>query len=189
MSDFSSPKKGSNIICRVANASPENVCNYVRRLPKEIMSESRFRDIMGKQWFNNEHQAPEQWGLYYIDGVNYYPRFHKDISLEEAETYLYGWIKRLIVINPYTRFKTTNDSNLVLSIVKQLEKEPNEHDLKTIISTIIGSPESFVVNEIITNAINNYSEILSIQTIDKDKELYNVYLLPNHKEIIKTKYH
>ncbi len=188
MSDFSSPKKGSNIICRVSNATPEMVCKYVSRLPKQKMAEEAFRKYMGKSWFQNEHQAPEQWGLYYIDGSYYYPRFNRDISLAEAERYLYGWIKRLIVINPYTRFKSTNDKGLVESIVKQLEANPNEHDLKTIISNIINTNEPIVVNEIIANAINNYSEVLAVTAIDKDNEKYEVELLPNYKEIIKKKY-
>lgn len=151
MSDFTSPKKGSNIICRVSNATPEMVCKYVSRLPKHKMTEEAFRTIMGKSWFQNEHQAPEQWGLYYIDGKYYYPRFDRDITYSEAERYLYGWIKRLIVINPYTRFKTANDNRLVESIVEQLEKNPDEHDLKAIICNIINSDEPLVVNEIIAN--------------------------------------
>ena len=188
MAEFKSEKKGSNIICRVSNATPEMVCRYVQRLPKHKMSEEAFRDYMGPKWFQNEHQAPEQWGLYYIDGKNYYPRFDRDITLEEAERYLFGWIKRLIVINPYTRFKVTNDSRLVESIVRQLEINPDEHDLKTIIRNIINSDEPFIVNEIIANALNNYSEVLEVKVIDKDSEKFNVSLLPNYKEIIKTKY-
>lgn len=188
MSDFSSPKKGSNIICRVSNATPEKVCDYIKRLPKHKMRKEDFRDYMGKSWFQNEHQAPEQWGLYYIDGDYYYPRFDRDITLEEAQRYLYGWIKRLIVINPYTRFQTVNDNRLVESIVKQLELEPEEHDLKTIISNIIKSNEPFIVNEIIANALNTYSEVLSVKVIDKDDEKFTVHLLPNYKQILKTKY-
>ena len=188
MSDFTSPKKGSNIICRVSNATPEMVCKYVSRLPKHKMTEEAFRNIMGKSWFQNEHQAPEQWGLYYIDGKYYYPRFDRNITYLEAERYLYGWIKRLIVINPYTRFRTSNDNRLVESIVKHLEKNPDERDLKTIICNIIDSDEPLVVNEIIANALNNYSEVVKVQTIDKDNEQFKVSLLPNYKEIIKTKY-
>ncbi len=189
MADFTSPKKGSNIICRVSNATPEMVCSYVRRLPKSKMTEEAFRERMGKKWFSNEHQAPEQWGLYYIDGKYYYPRFNRDITIDEAEQYLFGWMKRLIVINPYTSFrKTSNDSRLVESIVKQLETNPDEHDLKTIIARIINSEEPFVINEIIANALNNYSEVLSVKTINKDEEKFEVSLLPYYQEILKTKY-
>ena len=188
MSGHKSKKKGSNIICRVSNATPEMVCKYVSRLPKQKMSEEAFRKYMGDKWFQNEHQAPEQWGLYYIDGMNYYPRFNREISIEEADQYLYGWIKRLIVINPYTRFKTINDNRLVESIVSHIENNPNEHDLKEIIRKIINTDEPFVVNEIIANAINSYSEVLSVKQIDKDNEKFDVSLLPNYKEIIKRKY-
>lgn len=188
MSGHTSEKKGSNIICRVSNITPEMVCRYVKRLPKQIMTEPRFRNIMGKSWFQNEHQAPEQWGLYYIDGVNYYPRFNRDISLQEAESYIYHWMRNLIVINPYTRFKTTNDNKLVESIVHQLEQFPNQHDLKTIIRKIIGSNEPFVVNEIIANALNNYSEVLKVDIVNKDEERFSVSLLPDYKKILNKRY-
>ena len=188
MSGHKSTKKGSNIICRVSNVTPEMVCSYVKRMPKQKMKEDAFRDIMGKSWFQNEHQAPEQWGLYYIDGTDYYPRFDHDITIEEAEAYLYHWMRNLIVINPYTRFKKQCNKNLVESIVGQLENNPNEHDLKTIIGKIIESDEPFVINEIIANALNNYSRVLKVETINKDNEQFNVSLIPNYKEILKAQY-
>lgn len=189
MSGHKSTKKGSNIICRVSNVTPEMVCSYVKRMPKQKMKEDAFRDIMGKSWFQNEHQAPEQWGLYYIDGTDYYPRFDHDITIEEAEAYLYHWMRNLIVINPYTRFKKQCNKNLVESIVYQLENNPNEHDLKTIIGKIIDSDEPFVLNEIIANALNNYSRVLKVETINKDNEQFNVSLIPNYKEILKAQYY
>lgn len=187
MSGHKSEKKGPNIICRVSNVTPEMVCRYVERLPKLKMTEDAFRNYMGKRWFQNEHQAPEQWGLYYIDGTNYYPRFNHDVTIEEADAYLYHWMRNLIVINPYTRFKKQSDKKLVESIVNQLEKNPNEHDLKTIIRRIIDSDEPFVINEIIANALNNYSRALKVEIINKDEERYNVSLLPNYKELLQSK--
>lgn len=187
MSGHKSEKKGPNIICRVSNVTPEMVCRYVERLPKQEMTEDAFRNYMGKRWFQNEHQAPEQWGLYYIDGTNYYPRFDHDVTIEEADAYLYHWMRNLIVINPYTRFKKQSDKKLVESIVNQLEKNPNEHDLKTIIRRIIDSDEPFVINEIIANALNNYSRALKVEIINKDEERFNVSLLPNYKELLKSK--
>jgi hypothetical protein len=181
MSGHKSEKKGPNIICRVSNVTPEMVCRYVERLPKQKMTEDAFRNYMGKRWFQNEHQAPEQWGLYYIDGTNYYPRFNHDVTIEEADAYLHHWMRNLIVINPYTRFKKQSDRKLVESIVNQLEKNPNEHDLKTIIRRVIDSDEPFVINEIIANALNNYSMALKVEIINKDEERYNVSLLPNYK--------
>ena len=163
------------------------VCRYVERLPKQKMTEDAFRNYMGKRWFQNEHQAPEQWGLYYIDGTNYYPRFNHDVTIEEADAYLHHWMRNLIVINPYTRFKKQSDRKLVESIVNQLEKNPNEHDLKTVIRRIIDSDEPFVINEIIANALNNYSRALKVEIINKDEERYNVSLLPNYKELLKSK--
>ena len=187
MSGHKSEKKGPAIICRVSNVIPEMVCRYVERLPKQKMTEDAFRNYMGKRWFQNEHQAPEQWGLYYIDGTNYYPRFNHDVTIEEADAYLYHWMRNLIVINPYTRFKKQSDKKLVESIVRELEMNPNEHDLKTVIRRIIDSDEPFVINEIIANALNNYSRALKVNIINKDEERYNVSLLPNYKELLKSK--
>lgn len=164
------------------------VVKYVKRLPKTEMSEDEFRSIMGSNWFANEHQAPEQWGLYYIDGTTYHPRFSRDISEKDAELYLYGWLKRLIVINPYTKFKVSNDCGLVTSIVKHLEDYPDIHDLKTILRDILDTDEPFIVNDILANTLNRYSEVLEVNTIDKEQELFNVKLLPNYQEIIKKKY-
>ena len=186
--DFKSPKKGSNILCRVSNPTPEMVVRYVERLPKKVMPEDKFRTIMGSKWFANEHQAPEQWGLYYIDGTTYYPRFTTNITEKEAERYLNGWLKRLIVINPYTKFKVSNDKGLVLSIVKHLEDQPGVHDLKTIMSDILASDEPFIVNDILANTLNTYSGVLKVTTVDKDNELFDVHLLPNYKEVIKNQY-
>ena len=182
------PKKGSNLLCRIANPTPKKVCEFVRRMPKHKMPEEQFRRIMGKEWFANEHQAPEQWGLYYIDGEYFYPRFNREISLKEAEIYLSGWLKRFIVINPYTKFKTSNDNGLVLSIVQQLELNPNVNDLKTIMTNIIGNQEPFVINDILVNTLNTYSEVLNITIQDKNNEIFTVNLVPNYKEIINKKY-
>ena len=143
---------------------------------------------MGKEWFANEHQAPEQWGLYYIDGQKYYPRFNRNISLQEADVYLSGWLKRFIVINPYTTFKRVNDNGLVLSIVKELETNPSVNDLKTIMTSIIGANEPFIINDILVNTLNAYSEVLKVDIVNKENELFTVSLLPNYKEIIKNKY-
>ena len=188
MSGHKSEKKGSNIICRVSNVNPEMVCRYVGRLPKHKMVKEAFQKYMGKKWFQNEHQAPEQWGLYYVDDTHYYPRFDHDVTIEEADAYLHHWMRNLIVINPYTRFNTQSDKKLVESIVSQLEKNPKEHDLKTIFRRIINTDEPFVVNEIIANALNNYSEVLRVEILDKDNEKFSVFLLPDYKRIIKTKY-
>ena len=56
----------------------------------------------------------------------------------------------------------SNDSGLVLSIVKHLEEHPDVHDLKTIIRDIIDSDEPFIVNDILANTLNMYSEVLKV---------------------------
>lgn len=119
-----------------------------------------------------------------IDGVTYHPRFSRDITEKEARRYLNGWMKRLIVINPYTKFKVVNDNGLVKSIVQQLESNPDVHDLKTIMKEIIGVNENFIVNDILANTLNYYSGVLTVTTVDKDNELFNVSLKPNYKDTL-----
>ena len=167
-------------MCRVANATPEKVCEYVRILPKEPMSSEAFRTLMertqGKAWFQNIHQAPEQWGLYCLTEDGYIPRFRRDITLDEAAAYLKIWIRNYPLINPYTTFKHTCDLPMVDSIVEYLKEHPQEKDFKAIIRNLIGYDGPFVVNEIIVNAINNYSGKLITKVIDKATQQFEVYL-------------
>lgn len=180
-----SPKAGPNLLCRVANATPEKVCEYVRMLPKESMSVDSFRCYMNETcgtWFQNIHQAPEQWSLYYLSEDGYIPRFKRNITVEEAKDYLRIWIRNYPLINPYTSFTVTCDLPMVDSIANYLERNPNEKDLKKIIRQLINYDKPFVLNEIIVNAINNYSGKLSTKIINKDLEKFEVYLVPNYKE-------
>ncbi len=92
------------------------------------------------------------------------------------------------MINPYSSFKTSNDNNLVLSIIQELKKAPEEKDLKKILTNIIGNKEPFVLNDILANALDTYSEVLKVKTIDKNNELFEVYLQPDYQDIINKKY-
>lgn len=125
--EWKSPKRGANILCRIKNPSPQNVVELVRILPKRVMPKDEFATIISKvddKWFQNTHQAAEQWGLYYVDNDNYYPRFTKDIDADEAEAYLRYWIKKYPLINPYSRFSKSDGRGLVLSIAEYLENHP-----------------------------------------------------------------
>ena len=180
--EWKSPKRGANILGRIKNPSPQNVVELVRILPKRVMPKDEFATIISKvddKWFQNTHQAAEQWGLYYVDNDNYYPRFTKDIDADEAEAYLRYWIKKYPLINPYSRFSKSDGRGLVLSIAEYLENHPGVHDLKTIITALLGPDEPVVVNDIVANAINNYSAILDITTVKAASEQFNVYLKPD----------
>ncbi len=50
-----SSKKGANFLCRIANPNPKKLCYFVKKLPKNKMPETLFRETMGKDWFSNEH--------------------------------------------------------------------------------------------------------------------------------------
>ena len=180
--EWKSPKRGANILCRIKNPSPQNVVELVRILPKRVMPKDEFATIISKvddKWFQNTHQAAEQWGLYYVDNDNYYPRFTKDIDADEAEAYLRYWIKKYPLINPYSRFSKSDGRGLVLSIAEYLENHPGVHDLKTIITALLGPDEPVAANDIVANAINNYSAILDITTVKAASEQFNVYLKPD----------
>lgn len=183
-----SPKKGPNLLCRRVNISPQKVQEFVEILPKEKISTDEYRRIMKQVdgWFATTHQSAEQWGLFYFDDDYYYPRFTAVPSIEEAEEYVYLWMRKFPITNPYANFKSDNPNSLVLSIVRYLEMHPGENDLKKIIVNIIGEP--FICNDIIVNAINNYSKVLSVKTISKENEIFQVSLKQDYQEIINTDY-
>ncbi len=97
-------------IARVQNPYPKNIVELVRNLPKTEMSNTDFKQYMenckwgAKAFLSSYYQICCQVGLYYIDENDvYHPRFTKDISEEEAETYLRNWFPKYYVPNPYTR--------------------------------------------------------------------------------------
>ncbi len=183
-------KKTPNIFCRWRNISPETVVELVHELPKTEMSEDNFRAYMGKSvkyptYFTNVGQAPRQWGLYYIKDGTYHPRFSRDITLQEATRYCDHWFKHYVIPNPTTKIKgLASSSNLVKLFVDFMEKHPDIHDFQEITDGVCN--EHVVVNDILQNAFNTYSEVISVE-YDGDGG-YKAKLNDNYKDIMANKY-
>lgn len=96
----------ADIICRWRNGTPENIVELVNSMPHVKMTHKEFRNSMKDKWggefFTSPYQLACQLGLYCEaeDGF-YYPRFDHDITRKEAELYLYHWMPRYYVPNPY----------------------------------------------------------------------------------------
>ncbi len=156
----------ADIICRWRNASAKTVCQLVSVLPKEQMSSERFRDIMDKQtlftdFFHTAYQLACQLGLYCEENGMYIPRFTHDINEEEAESYLSHWIKWYYAPNPFTKSLKASDTPKYL--VGELFQYVEEHGPSPLRETLESIYNDRMGNlDIVTNAINNYSDILKI---------------------------
>ena len=170
-------------ICRWRNATAETVCELVRNLPHEIMPKSDFRIKMNDRWngfFHTTCQLACQLGLYYESKDKiYYPRFYKDISLNEATVYLENWIHHYYVPNPYNRgFHELGDPvNLIENIVKYIEQNPTVTNFDNVLISVL--KESIGNTDILINAINSFSKVLKINNLTRTFEL-----LDNYKKII-----
>lgn len=181
-------KKTPNIFCRWRNISPETVVELVHELPKEPLSEERFRSIMVEKYptyFSNVGQAPRQWGLYYIKDGEYHPRFTRDITLEEAARYCDHWFKHYVIPNPTSKLKRLEtSSNLVKLFVDYMEKHPGVNDFQEIADGVCN--EHVVVNDILQNAFNTYSEVIEVESDGFGG--YTAKLVENYKDIMADKY-
>mgnify|MGYP002519565910 CR=1 FL=1 len=94
------------------------------------------------------------------DGTNYYPRFNRFISYEEAEHYLVDWFKKYYSPNPYS--KANNDEmrpivmhNFITNyIIENGEDSVWEKCLKSMFGDDIGN------TDIINNVINWFSDFI-----------------------------
>ena len=162
-------------ICRVSNPSIKLVCEINHILPLECMPEEKMIKIVNDRWnraewkpgykkfkdfFESSYQPYAQMGLYYKDGTNYYPRFNRFISYEEAERYLVDWFKKYYSPNPYS--KANNDEmrpivmhNFITNyIIENGEDSVWEECLKSMFGDDIGN------TDIINNVINWFSDFI-----------------------------
>ena len=162
-------------ICRVSNPSIKLVCEINHILPLECMPEEKMIKIVNDRWnraewkpgykkfkdfFESSYQPYAQMGLYYKDGTNYYPRFNRFISYEEAERYLVDWFKKYYSPNPYS--KANNDEmrpivmhNFITNyIIDNGEDSVWEECLKSMFGEGIGN------TDIINNVINWFSDFI-----------------------------
>lgn len=157
----------ADAICRWRNGTPETVVELVNSMPHIIMSIGQFRNVMSDKWdgfFRTPYQLACQLGLYCEaeDGV-YYPRFDHDITIAEAEEYLYRWFPRYYIPNPYTNKNGFRELSCPVYFVKSLYEYTKEHpncDYKTAYEHCF--KETAKNNDdIIRNYINRYSQVLT----------------------------
>ncbi len=164
----------ADIICRWRNGTPKTVVELVNSMPHEVMSSDRFRDIMSTQWdgdfFRTPYQLACQLGLYYeSDDGCFHPRFDHNITTEEAEEYLYHWLPRYYIPNPYISKKGFNDIECPTFFLKTLYEYVKAHPNCNYHDACLACFKEEAKNndDIIRNYINNYSRILTFSSEGK----------------------
>lgn len=164
----------ADIICRWRNGTPKTVVELVNSMPHEVMSSDRFRDIMSTQWdgdfFRTPYQLACQLGLYYESDDGYFhPRFDHNITTEEAEEYLYHWLPRYNIPNPYISKKGFNDIECPTFFLKTLYEYVKAHPNCNYHDACLACFKEEAKNndDIIRNYINNYSRILTFSSEGK----------------------
>ena len=164
----------ADIICRWRNGTPKTVVELVNSMPHEVMFSDRFRDIMSTQWdgdfFRTPYQLACQLGLYYESEDGYFhPRFDHDITTEEAEEYLYHWLPRYYIPNPYISKKGFNDIECPTFFLRTLYEYVKAHPNCNYHDACLACFKEEAKNndDIIRNYINNYSRILTFSSEGK----------------------
>ena len=158
----------ADIICRWRNGTPETVVELVNSMPHEVLISERFRNIMSTKWdgdfFRTPYQLACQLGLYYESEEGYFfPRFDHDITTEEAEIYLFHWLPRYYIPNPYISKKGFNNIECPTFFLRTLYEYVREHPNCDYHDACLAcfKEEANNNDDIIRNYINNYSRILT----------------------------
>lgn len=158
----------ADIICRWRNGTPETVVELVNSMPHEVLISERFRNIMSTKWdgdfFRTPYQLACQLGLYYESEEGYFfPRFDHDITTEEAEIYLFHWLPRYYIPNPYISKKGFNEPECPTFFLRTLYEYVREHPNCDYHDACLACFKEEAKNndDIIRNYINNYSRILT----------------------------
>lgn len=158
----------ADLICRWRNGTPKNVVELANSLPHEKMRVEKFRSIMESKWtdfFTAPYQLACQLGLYCEaeDGY-YYPRFDHDIEENEAVSYLFHWLPRYYVPNPYVGkegFKDIACPTYVLKSLFDYTKANPGCDYASAYKAIF-KEEAKNNDDIVRNYINRYSQVMEM---------------------------
>jgi len=158
----------ADLICRWRNGTPKNVVELVNSLPHEKMRVEKFRSIMESKWtdfFTAPYQLACQLGLYCeADDGYYYPRFDHDIEEDEAISYLFHWLPRYYVPNPYVGKEGFQDIGCPTYVLKSLfdyTKANPGADYASAYRAIF-KEEAKNNDDIVRNYINRYSQVLEM---------------------------
>ena len=158
----------ADAICRWRNGTPKTVVELVNSIPHNRMPIDEFRAFMENKWngdfFRTPYQLACQLGLYCEakDGY-YYPRFDHDINEKEAEDYLFFWLPRYYVPNPYTRKDGFQDIDCPTFFLKELYGYARRHPKCSYKEAYESCFHETAKNndDIVRNYINSYSQVLS----------------------------
>lgn len=158
----------ADLICRWRNGTPKNVMELVNSLPHKKLRIEEFRSYMESKWtdfFTAPYQLACQLGLYCEaeDGY-YYPRFDHDIDEEEAKAYLYRWLPRYYVPNPYVGkdgFKDIVCPTFVLKSLFDYTKANPGTDYASAYKAIF-KEDAKNNDDIVRNYINRYSQVMEM---------------------------
>jgi len=169
----------ADIICRWRNATPKTVCELVEQLPHKEMSAKDFKLQMGDNFFRTKYQLACQLGLYLDYDNKYIPRFTGTITKDEARIYLEHWIQCYYAPNPFT--KSLKGLNSPVFVVEELVKYLEQHNYSASLSEALTEifHDSIGNIDIIANALNSYSKIISIE------ENHLAKLEPNYKDLMR----
>ena len=158
----------ADAICRWRNGTPKTVVELVNSIPHTKMPIDVFRSYMENRWggdfFRTPYQLACQLGLYCEaeDGY-FYPRFDHDIDEKEAEDYLFFWLPRYYVPNPYTRKDGFQSIDCPTYFLKELYEYTRRNPQCTYKEAYESCFHEKAKNndDIIRNYINSYSRVLS----------------------------
>jgi len=110
-------------ICRWRNPSIKQVLEFNSLFPfqkadKALVRktvERRWSLLGGKDFFTTPYQLAAQMAIYYEDDTIIYPRFGKQISIEEAKEYISLWGKKYYAPNPYTKSMKQGQKAVVIN--------------------------------------------------------------------------
>lgn len=158
----------ADLICRWRNGTPKNVAELVNSLPHKKMRIEEFRSLMESKWtdfFTAPYQLACQPGLYCeAEDSYYYPRFDHDIDEDEATAYLYHWLPRYYVPNPYVGkngFKDIVCPTFVLKSLFDYIKANPGTDYATAYKAIF-KEDAKNNDDIVRNYINRYSQVMEM---------------------------
>lgn len=153
-------------ICKWRNASVETLVELVSQLPKHTMLNSDFRAMMdgsiyGSAFLKTAYQLATQLGLYYVDNDIYHPRFERNITIEEAKSYLANWAHKYYVPNPYTARKFDHMEHpifLMASVAEFVVDHPTLANLATVCDSLFGEATGnlLCVKYMLTQHTNNF---------------------------------
>ena len=182
----------ADLICRWRNGTPKNVVELVNSLPHEKMRAEKFRSIMESKWpdfFTSPYQLACQLGLYCeADDGYYYPRFGHDIDEDEATSYLFHWLPRYYVPNPYVGKEGFNEIACPTYVLKALFDYTKAHPGTDYASAYraIFKEEAKNNDDIVRNYINRYSQVMEMtkkgELIIKEGKSQNIFGFMNRND-------